>query len=152
MSTIRPVKKKKEEQDYTLTNSGGLTFEEYQSMKNSGDEEKTQNQQNQYTTWRDQSKELLNEYQNYASSGDYQTQEAHDDYFSRLQKQLGKAVSMRKNTAGRTWRKSKIWCRICPMPWMEIFAGAIIIPSGKINWSMKITGRPCRNRKNPRRK
>ena len=67
MSTIRPVKKKKEEQDYTLTNSGGLTFEEYQSMKNSGDEEKTQNQ---YTTWRDQSKELLNEYQNYASSGD----------------------------------------------------------------------------------
>lgn len=100
MSTIRPVKKKKEEQDYTLTNSGGLTFEEYQSMKNSGDEEKTQNQQNQYTTWRDQSKELLNEYQNYASSGDYQTQEAHDDYFSRLQKQLGKAVSMRKKYGG----------------------------------------------------
>lgn len=100
MSTIRPVKKKKEEQDYTLTNSGGLTFEEYQSMKNSGDEEKTQNQQNQYTTWRDQSKELLNEYQNYASSGDYQTQEAHDDYFSRLQKQLGKAVSMREKYGG----------------------------------------------------
>ena len=97
MSTIRPVKKKKEEQDYTLTNSGGLTFEEYQSMKNSGDEEKTQNQ---YTTWRDQSKELLNEYQNYASSGDYQTQEAHDDYFSRLQKQLGKAVSMREKYGG----------------------------------------------------
>lgn len=100
MSTIRPVKKKKEEQEYTLTNSGGLSFEEYQSMKNSADEEDTQNNQNTYTTWRDQSKKLLDEYQNYASSGEYQTQEAHDDYFSRLQKQLGKAVSMRKKYGG----------------------------------------------------
>lgn len=74
------------------TNSAGLTHGEYARTKqNEGDPS------DKYTVWKAQSQKLLNEYKNQKESGVYQTQEEHDDYFSRLQEQLGKAVSMRKS-------------------------------------------------------
>lgn len=52
-----------------------------------------------YKAWQIENNALLDEFAAYDKGGRYQTQEQHDNYYKRLQTQVGKALNMRKSDA-----------------------------------------------------
>lgn len=76
--------------DNAIRNIYGETYQEYLKKKQSGQKI------TKYDTWKADSNALIKEYDDYSYSGKYQTQEAHDDFYERIGKQLEKASSMRE--------------------------------------------------------
>ena len=116
MSELRTIEnRKKKHEEYKDSDEkfmeGRISYSEFlknQEKYGSGDTEiagstinevEPKERSQKYRAWQQENNTLLNEFTVYNSGGKYQTQEQHDDYYKKLEKQIGKAVTMRKSDA-----------------------------------------------------